>query len=161
TETLLFTVDFGGSRPLRVDAVNLDGAGRRVVLDNASAPHYVASGQLVFQRDGVLLVAPFDAATLAVTGPAAPLLDDVRQDGPNADGATPQLVVSRAGTLAYVPAVNPMRVMGKVSRTGVFEALDLPPDRINRVAVAPGGQAVAFDVTTGAASTNFANASEV
>jgi serine/threonine protein kinase len=150
TETLLFTVEFNDARPRRLDAVKLDGTGRRVVLENASAARYLTSGHLVFQRDGVLLVAPFDSTALALTGPAVPLADDVRQDGPNADGPTPQLVVSRAGTLAYVPGVDTNRVIGVVSRTGAFEPIGLPAGRYNRVAVASNGQAVAFDVAMGA-----------
>jgi eukaryotic-like serine/threonine-protein kinase len=88
----------------RIEALALDSLERRLVLDNAHAPHFLESGHLLFLREDTMRVAPFDAQRAMVTGPAVPLADAVRRDGPLlTPGPTPQLAVSRNGTLAYVP----------------------------------------------------------
>ena len=150
TGTILFEVEFGQLRDQRIDAVRLDTGVRSVVLENAGSPHYLVSGHLLFQRDGTLLVAPFDASRLALTGPAVPLVDEVR--GPRKDGGgwPPELAVSRNGTLAYLPAVTGETTLGVVDRDGRFEALgsqssglDSPVPRVS-----PDGRYVAYVVSS-------------
>jgi hypothetical protein len=72
------------------------------VLENANHARYLDSGHLLFSRDGVLLVAPFDPATERVGDPV-PLPLRVKVDNRNQANPMPQLAVSRNGTLAYVP----------------------------------------------------------
>jgi serine/threonine-protein kinase len=84
-----------------IEAILADGGERTRILDNASHGRYLASGHLLFVRDGALHLAPFDANRLKVTGPAIPLpleavVDSVKLSAPN-----PQLAVSRNGTLVY------------------------------------------------------------
>jgi Tol biopolymer transport system component len=102
---LLFGVTFSTTRSPQIEAVAPDGSGRRVVLENASAPHYLVSGHLLFQRDDLVMLAPFDRARAIVTGPAVPLDDAIRRDGtPSSPGTLAQIAVSAAGTVAYVGA---------------------------------------------------------
>ena len=144
---VLFDVEFRVLRDPRIDAVMLDTGERRVVLENAHGAHYLNSGHLLFQRDEAILIAPFDPARLALTGPAVPLVDEVRGDGNVNQGA--ELAVSRSGTLAYVPAVDTRSALGSVSRSGTFEPLGLPPNRFDYPRVSPDGRYIAFTVSRG------------
>jgi serine/threonine-protein kinase len=146
TRAVLFWVNFTALRDQRVDAVMLDSGERRVLVENAYGPHYLSSGHLLFQRDEAILVAPFDPARLVLTGPAVPLLDEIRRDAPASQGNVAQLAVSRSGTLAYVPAVNTASALGAVSRDGTFEPLGAPPARFDRVQASPDGRYVALTV---------------
>ena len=144
TGAVLFQVEFTQLRDPRIEAVQLETGERQVVVENARGPRYLASGHLVFRRDDVILVAPFDAARLAVTGPAVPLVDDVRRDRGTA-GA--EMAVSRAGTVAYVPAADAAtQALGIVNRDGAFQSLGPPPNRFAQPRISPDGQYVAFEV---------------
>ena len=134
---------------LRVDGVILDSGVRRVVVENAHAPQVLSSGHLLFQRAETILVAPFDEEQLTVTGPAVPLIDEVRRDSVNSPFPAAELAVSRSGTLAYVPATDTTSRLGLVSRDGAFEPLGPPPANFGFPRVSPDGQAIAFVVSRG------------
>jgi serine/threonine-protein kinase len=99
---VLFSVGFRSARRPQVEMIAPDGSGRHVVLENASTPHYVAPGYLLFQRDDLVMLAPFDGKRGVVTGPAAPLNDAIHRDGSTSDGPIAQIAASAAGTIAYV-----------------------------------------------------------
>ena len=88
---------------LRIEAISLDVKTRKTVLDNASHARYLASGHLLFMRDGGLMVAPFDKDRIEITGPAVSVPLEVGVDHPNLSAPVPQLAVSLNGTLVYVP----------------------------------------------------------
>jgi len=80
------------------------GETRSLVADGARG-WYLPTGHLLFVRlsDGAALAAPFDLRTLAFTGSAVPVLDQVAVQG----GFFPQLAVSNGGTLLYVTGSGP------------------------------------------------------
>lgn len=131
-----------------IEAVMLDSGQRTVVIENAAFPFVLRSGHLVFQRDGNILIAPFDATKLAVTGPAVPFIDKVRQNtaGPI---PVPEMAVSGSGSLAYAPAADTAGVLGMVSRDGTFQPLGLPPSNFDRPRVSPDGRSIAYIVGSG------------
>ncbi len=153
--SVLFTATFSQGQPPRLDAVHIDTGARREVLANARGGWYVPSGHLVFTRDDALLVAPFDAERLALTGSAVPIVDEIRRDGAASEGLVPQLSVSRLGTLAYVPAVDTSGyLMGLVGTAGSapsrpdaapFAPVGLAAGRAQRPRVSPDGERVAFE----------------
>ncbi len=149
SRAVLFSVRYRDSDNVRIDAVRLDSGERRVVMENASIPHVLSSGHLLFQRDETILIAPFDTTELTVTGPAVPLVDDVRRDSPFSSWQVAELAVSSSGTLAYVPAAGTARALGLVSREGAFEALGPPPNNFHLPQVSPDGRTVAFIVARG------------
>jgi Tol biopolymer transport system component len=78
------------------------GSGDRTLLvHNASQPAYAAPGSLMFSREGKLLVQPFDAATLRLSGEAAPASPDQVVSN-HFDGQT-TYGVSGGDTLVYLP----------------------------------------------------------
>jgi serine/threonine-protein kinase len=130
-----------------IEAVSADGGGPTPVLDNASHGRFVASGHLLFVRDGALHVAPFDADRLKVTGPAIPLpieavVDSVKLRAPN-----PQIAVSRNGTLVYAPsdenAGRESRLVA-VTRDGQVEELGPLPFPYPTLAPSPDGERLAI-----------------
>jgi len=133
----------------RIESVILNSQVRRVVVENARTPHVLSSGHLLFQRDETILIAPFDEEQLTVTGPAVPLIDEVRRDSLSNPYTTAELAVSRTGTLAYVPATDATSRLGLVSRKGAFEPLGPPPANFGYPRVSPDGQAIAFVASQG------------
>ncbi len=101
TKTVLFFAQTRDS--LSIKSLPLDGGEPRTVLEDASHPLYLSSGHLLFVRQGGVMVAPFSASTLEITGPAAPVPFDVLMDHPNVGAPVPQLAVSTTGTLVYGP----------------------------------------------------------
>lgn len=134
---------------LGIESVILTSQVRRVVVENAYAPQVLSNGHLLFQRAETILIAPFDEEQLTVTGPAVPLIDEVRRDGLIGAFPTAELAVSRSGTLAYVPATDTTSRLGLVSRNGAFEPLGLPADNFGYPRASPDGQAIAFFVSRG------------
>ncbi len=115
---VLFNVLPAGSREQdhRIEVVDL-AAGTRRTLARGVYPRFV-DGHLLYGESGRLLAAPFDPATLALTGPATPVLDDVRMD----TAATGLAFVDAApsGALVYVPGAmgQPERTIVWLDRTG-------------------------------------------
>jgi serine/threonine-protein kinase len=142
TRTLLFTIVDANPADNRVESVSLDTGERRLILEKANGARYLNSGHLLFRRDDVLLVAPFDPKKLVLLGPAVPLRDEIRRDIQN----VPEFAVSPGGTLAYVPALDDaLQTLGSVGRDGIFQAFPgVPANRLDRLAVSPTGQYIAF-----------------
>jgi hypothetical protein len=131
-----------------VEAYLLDTNQRKPLLENAILTQYVASGHLLFVRNQALMAAPFDPERLEVTGPAVPIVENVRRD---ATRFVPQMAISSAGTLVYA-AVS--RELGKgtlvsVDRRGRAETLDDTPRdyRFNRLRLSSDGRQIATQVT--------------
>jgi serine/threonine-protein kinase len=141
---ILFSVRNGFDEGVtRIDAVRLDSGARVSVLDNANAPFVTPDGRhLLFKRDDALLAAPFDEATLKVTGPAVPLVEDIAQAGP------PEWALSSTGTLAYVAAIHETDAVGVVARDGAFQALPIPRGVHNQPRVSPDGRTIALSART-------------
>jgi eukaryotic-like serine/threonine-protein kinase len=105
SRTVLFTV-LTGDR-LRIDAIGLDGSHRRTVLEDASRPTYLPTGQLLFMRDGGLMAVAYDGARGETVGTAVPVALDVAVDVVNQSAPVPQLAVSPNGTLVYAKPTTP------------------------------------------------------
>jgi Tol biopolymer transport system component len=87
--------------PRSIYAGSLDGDAPRLLLEDASSPLY-ADGYLLFARDGMMLVQPFDVNSLALSGAPRPLGEQVEFGGAGAAS----LSVSATGTLVFQPAAS-------------------------------------------------------
>ena len=94
----------------------------QVVLEDASYARYVKSGHLIFVRDKALMVAPFDLEQLK-PGRGIPFaMDDVGFDW---DRKTPQITVSKNGTIAYILGSElPKRELVWVNLEGEYQPLE-------------------------------------
>jgi serine/threonine-protein kinase len=88
-----------GRRDLAVISVLLADGSLKKVIDDGYAPRYVASGHLVFVRQGLLLAAPFDLERLEVTGTAVQVVENVSTDS---IWAIALYDVAADGSLVYV-----------------------------------------------------------
>ncbi|MEQ1760599.1 MAG: protein kinase [Vicinamibacterales bacterium] len=148
SRAVLFTVRTTGNAH-RIESVMPDSGTRSVVLENARVPVVLSSGHLLFQRDETVLIAPFDATRLSVTGPAVPLIDRIRSDSLVSPYPAAELAVSRNGTLAYLPAADTAGALDLVGRNGAFQRLGPPPNNFARPRVSPDGRAIAYMVANG------------
>jgi serine/threonine-protein kinase len=137
-DVVLFA-SFKGPSPANasLEALSLRTGQRHVLVRGATQGRYVPPGRLVYASGGALLVAPFDRAELAVTGPALPVLEGVLSD--SVSGSS-HFGLAADGILAYVPAasLHDERSLVTVDRSGVarpltdarhpYEDMDLSPD---------------------------------
>ena len=121
-----------------VGVLSLDTGEYRMLVENGSDGRYAPSGHLVFARAGALLAAPFDLERLAVSGPAAVILEGVRMEGQR---AVAQAVFSRDGTLIYVPgsAANDATRPVWVDRQGKVQPVGMPPRSYRSFSLSPDG----------------------
>jgi serine/threonine protein kinase/Tol biopolymer transport system component len=138
SDVLLFA-SFKGPSPANatLEALSLRTGKRTALVQGATQGRYLPPGRLVYASGDSLLVAPFDRARLAVTGPALPVLEGVLG---NSTGGTAHFGLADDGTLAYVPAhtQSDERSLVVVNRDGVarpltdarhpYEDMDLSPD---------------------------------
>jgi eukaryotic-like serine/threonine-protein kinase len=118
---------------------------RTLLIEGGADARYIATGHLVYVREGTLMAAPFDLTRLQVTGGSVGVLADLMQAAymqSSADNTgAAQFTVSRTGTLAYVPggvlpeAQNRLVWVDRAGRveplptsTGPFEQPRLSPD---------------------------------
>jgi len=91
---------------VRIVARSLAGESEKVIVENAGEPRYLASGHLLFRRQGVVMAAAFDIRRFELTGQVLPLGLPVWIDNPPYLDSIAQLAVSKTGTLVYVPEVE-------------------------------------------------------
>jgi len=123
----------------------------KVIIRNGSDARYVATGHLVFLRQGRLFAIAFDPKQLRVMGTAEPLVDSVAQSlwGSDHPGAG-HFAVSNKGLLAYIPSSSPLppeRALVSVGRDGRVALLS--PERRpfnSNVKLSPDGRRLAVQI---------------
>lgn len=84
----------------RVAAVSLDTGNQKILIQGGTQGRYVPTGHLVFASGGSMFAAPFDIRRLELTGPAVPVVEDVRMSVLGTGVA--QFDFSRNGIAVYV-----------------------------------------------------------
>ena len=151
--TLLFTSSqtLGNYATANIIAQPLPDGPRKVLVKGATYGRYVESGHLLYFRDRTLFAVPFDLATLEVTGPAVPFLENVRVNGVSG-GA--QFDASSTGTLVYAAAetVSDTSPIQWLDRRGQLSVLRSVPANWSNPAFSPDGRLLAVDIHDGAQS---------
>ena len=130
--TVLFSVSSGDR--WRIDSVDLVSGARRTVLENGLLPLYT-NGRLAFLRNGQVLAVPFDESSVAVTGPAVALIDNL----PMLSSGVPLIDISLSGHVVYSPTTAVSRLVW-VSRTGEEEGLNNDLRSYTNPRLSPDGQ---------------------
>ena len=92
----------------------------RELVPDVTQAWYAATGHLVYVRpDGGVFAAPFDLGSLALTGPAVPLLEGVKVDGPD---LLPDFALSPSGSLLMI--AGPAGGAGGIPTEAVWVGLD-------------------------------------
>ena len=124
-KSVLFAVGTEGSWDDAEIAVQTIGANdRRTVVQGGTSPRLSSSGHLLYIRGGLLYSRPFDGRRQESGGQPVPKVARIIE---SSDGAG-QFSISRAGTLAYVPASS-----GESDRTLVWVGRDDPSNRSRRL----------------------------
>lgn len=146
---VLFTILAQNARvPIRVAALDI-GSGEVRVLVEAVTARYLTSGHLLYVLpSGDLLAAPFDLATLTVTGEPFAIVNQVAT---RAFGAV-DLAVSDNGTLIYTVGDQAGRdaELVRVSRDGTVAVVDSGwRADIRYLALSPDGKRIALSIEEG------------
>jgi hypothetical protein len=130
---------FNSPLPATINVMSLEDRRRRPLMAGASAA-YAASGHIVFSRGSDILAAAFDLERVAITGPAVPVLENVRTEALDAS----QFSISTRGTLAYVEG-GFARYANLVwlDRQGRETLVDVPAQVYGSFALSPDGRRVA------------------
>jgi len=99
---VLYTIGkHAGVQEWRIAILSLDTGKQKVIVEGGTFGRYVPTGHLVYANGGTIFAAPFDIRQDELTGPAVPVLEDVRTNLlPGWGGA--QFAFSHAGALAYI-----------------------------------------------------------
>ena len=123
SRAVLFSIQ--GASSSQVAVLDLKKHTTRVLVQNGSTPRY-GSGHLIYYRNGTLFAAPFNLSRLEVTGPEAPVVEQVSSI--NADGG--DYTISDGGTLVYMAGVGASgggkTVLNWADRKGVLQPLSDP-----------------------------------
>jgi len=122
-------------------AVSDPGTGRhRVLVAGASWGRYVPTGHLVYKRDETLFAAPFDLRSRTITGPEAPVVEDV-SGFDYAFSDTGVLAFTRS-TVSAVPGGVRFHLTW-LDRRGAARPLEGPPRSWGGARVSPDGRWIA------------------
>jgi len=143
-QSLLFTIL--SSTGSQIALLSLETGEQKVLLAGRQA-RYAPTGHLVYSLSeiGTLMAAPFDLATLEVTGDSVPLLEEVRQ----ATAGQVDYSFSSNGTLVYVPGTadtSTTRTLVWVDREGQEEPLAAEPQSYQSPRISPDGLRLAITV---------------
>ena len=134
----------------RVVVQPLDGGARKTLVEGGLDGRYLPTGHLVYVISGDLFAAPFDLASLSVSGGAVPLVEGIRRSTLIVSPAAAQFSYSATGSLAFLPGphlVSDANVdLALFDRTGKPTPLGLSPRPYRSPRVSPDGKSVAFDI---------------
>jgi len=118
---------------------------RRNLIPGGTQPRYAPSGHLVYAQRGSLMAVPFDPQRLAVTGSAAPVVEDVLQ---SINTGAAQYSISATGSLVYIPGgiQAAQRTLVWVDRKGIEQALPVSPRPYRYPRLSPDGRRVAVTI---------------
>jgi serine/threonine-protein kinase len=129
----------------QIAALSLESGKVKLLVEEAFCYSYLPTGHLLYGQAGAMMVAPFDADTLEITGPAVPVTQPDMELHPLYD--FPALFTfATEGTLVYVPGseeVSVARTLVWVDREGNEELLEAPQRPYSYIDLSPDGTHVA------------------
>jgi dipeptidyl aminopeptidase/acylaminoacyl peptidase len=128
----------------RIEALRLSDRSRHRLVDGGTAPWYLPTGHLLYERAGQLLTVPFDADRLTVGGVPAIVADGI-ENVPVA--GTSYYILSAGGTLFYVPrqTVAAPNTIVAIDDRGRIEKLADAPFAADAGSLSPDGRYLALD----------------
>ncbi len=160
SNAVLFTITTGNYSWNESEIVvqSLETGEKTVLARPGTDPRYVATGHLLFAREGTAMAVPFDRGRLEVDGEPVRVLEDVMHAEWSEHWAlevgAAQLSVSETGDLVYVPGgTYPLflqslawvdRQEGSVDRDADYDILRTPPGRGFWPRVSPDGRYIVY-----------------
>jgi serine/threonine-protein kinase len=147
---VVFAVCNSNCFTMDLEVLDLKTGEHRVLVSNAMRGWYLPTSHLLYvRRDGAALAAPFDLRTLRLTGPGAPVLENLEV----VNSSVAQLAVSESGTLLYTQGAGAGsldRVMVRVDRAGRLTFIDSTwVGRFNSFALSWDGRRAAVGAAAG------------
>jgi dipeptidyl aminopeptidase/acylaminoacyl peptidase len=118
-------------------AINLATGEKKILIEGGSFARYIPSGYIVYVRGGSIFVAPFDAGSLALTGPTRKLFAGGMS---MMESGAASIAVSRNGTLVYAPGgPAPSKEMSVdwLSMKGELTPLIKTPAAFGNISISP------------------------
>ena len=143
---MLFTISKGFSvEQASIAVLSLETGTWKTLVENATAPHFVQPGILVFARQGILWAAPFDLSQLKVSGAPTPVLEGVMA---STSFGTEQFSLSDDGELAFIAgaSVEPERQIVGLDRKGEARTLTTEKRAYEDLSLSPDGHHLAMTV---------------
>jgi hypothetical protein len=126
----------------QIIGASLDSSDRKLVIDNGSNPMYVPPRSLLFVREHSIMVAPFDARQMRITGDAVAL--PVGRVGSYENRNYGFYTASQNGTLAFLPPNTPPVQLHWFDRKGNAIASEEQAGYYNSAALSRDGRRLAF-----------------
>jgi len=128
-----------------IEVLSLETGEQRSLVTRGTSPLYVPVGHILFARSGSLFAVAFDAERLRVTGPAVPVLPDLRIE----EGGAAQFTVGSDGSLVYAKESTsaPDGTLVWVDRQGEARAITERRHRFRDPRLSPDGRRVAVGIT--------------
>lgn len=128
-----------------VAIVDLRSGATRVIVRDAYYGRYSSTGHVLFTRSQVVFAAPFNSKTAEITGPAVPLLHDVRHFPP---AAASFYATTDGETVAYLAKPPPPQgELVLVDRNGSARHVEGPRAFDGPIRVSPDGKRVVVTIT--------------
>ena len=140
---VLFTTTSGGEWDnAQIYVLEIATGQRKLLIDGGTYGRYSPSGHLIYAKGGALMAAPFDLATLRLTGPPVAVLKGIHEE-PRAGVA--QFGFSRNGVLVYLAGGmgQVRRTLVWVSRDGAEQPITVPPRPYLNPRLSPDGKRLA------------------
>lgn len=145
-DALLLTIDKGFSAAQSsIAVVSLKTRQRKILFSNATNPHYISAGYIVFGRAGTIWAVPFDLKRLQLTGDSAPLIEGIAN---NSGAMSEQFAISDNGTLVYAPGseTEVARQVWEADRSGTARPITTDNRAYEDLALSPDGQHLAMTI---------------
>ncbi len=141
-EFVLFTVwrTAGDRSTSRIESVPRTGGARRLVVEGGEAVVAVTSDWLIYQREGGVFAAPFDATSPAVTGQAVRVTEEFLM---NPTGS-PAVDLAETGALVFAESRTFHGRLVWVSPDGIERVVDAPSRPYQNPRVSPDGTRILF-----------------
>ena len=163
-ETVLFgligeisdLVSADAPRDAQIVAQSLRSGQRKTIIARGSAPRYLATGHIVYVREGVLFARRFDLGRLEAAGEEVPVVEGVRRPRFVGGSTTSAYFdVSDTGSLVYVPGpvtIGAQYDLGLLDPQTRVEPLKLTPNAYESPRVSQDGKWIAVGANDGRAA---------
>ena len=135
-----------------IDAISVKTGERKTVMKGGYSPHYAATshraGYLLYVHKNTMFAAPFDSASLSVTGPSVPVVEEVSSN----TFAGGDFALSSSGTLIFKSGKDD-RATGRISlidSAGNIKPLHAVPGSYSTPRLSPDGKRLAFSMDNAA-----------
>jgi serine/threonine-protein kinase len=148
----------------RIAILSVKTGQQNVIVHGGTHARYLPSGHLVYGSLGTLFAAPFDIGRLEVSGPAVPVVEDVRMAARASSGdrgwsgtGIAQFTVSATGTLGYVtPRERPRTTqLLWIDRSGSAEVISPERKPFRHPSLSPDGRRLAVSIDEADGGTNL------